>query len=139
MRVLVNVKKLGKRKNSITKAPYELPGTPKTVEELITMMTGLCVRDYNRRMENGEVLDCLTKEAMEEKAGSGKIAFGVNYGEKQADEAKAAENAVQCFEDGIYRIFSGEKEWKDLKEEISLNEDVELTFIRLTMLTGRMW
>ena len=34
MRVLVNMKKLGKRKNSITKVPYELDNKPLTVKEL---------------------------------------------------------------------------------------------------------
>lgn len=139
MKVFVNVKKLGKRKNSITQVPYELPFAPVTVRELIEQMVSLCVRDYNERMENQELLKNLSIADMKEQADSGKISFGVNYGEKKADEQQATENALQCFEDGIFRIFCGKEEWKNLNENIHLSEGSELTFIRLTMLSGRMW
>lgn len=139
MKVFVNVKKLGKRKNSITQVPYELPFAPVTVRELIEQMVSLCVRDYNERMENQELLKNLSIADMKEQADSGKISFGVNYGEKKADEQQATENALQCFEYGIFRIFCGKEEWKNLNENIHLSEGSELTFIRLTMLSGRMW
>ena len=139
MRVLVNMKKLGKRKNSIEKVPYDLDGTPSTVRELIEEMVAVCVRDYNKRKESKELLTNLSLQDMENQAESGKIGFGVNYGEKNADEKKAVENALQCFEDGIYRIFHGGVQLEKLDEEIELNEDSELTFVRLTMLAGRMW
>ncbi len=45
----------------------------------------------------------------------------------------------QCFEDGIFRIYLGTEELKKPEDLISLEEDSELTFIRLTMLSGRMW
>lgn len=139
MKVSVNMKKLGKRKNSIEKVPYELGRTPATVRELIEEMVHLCVGDYNRRMESRELLDNLSLAEMEDQAASGKISFGVNYGEKKADEDQAAENALQCFEDGIYRIFLGTRQLERLDEAVELTEESELTFVRLTMLAGRMW
>lgn len=139
MRVLVNMKKLGKRKNSIEKVPYELDRKPSTVKELIEEMVTVCVRDYNKRKESEELLTSLSLREIENQAESGKISFGVNYGEKNADEKNAIENALQCFEDGIYRIFNNGVQIEKLNEEIELNEDSELTFVRLTMLAGRMW
>lgn len=139
MKVLVNMKKLGSRRNSITQVPYELDSAPETVRELITQMVSVCVRDYNTRMENKELLNNLSMKEMEDQAAAGKISFGVNYGETQAEEAKAVENALQCFEDGIYRIFCGTKQLQSLEEKITLAEECELTFVRLTMLAGRMW
>lgn len=139
MKIFVNVKKLGKRKNSITQVPYELPSTPKTVQELIEQIVTLCVQDYNTRLENQELLKNLSLAEMEDQAASGKISFGVHYSEKTADRQQAIENALQCFEDGIFRIFCGTNEWKSLDEVIALPEGSELTFIRLTMLSGRMW
>ena len=139
MKVLVNMKKLGSRRNSITQVPYELEPTPETVRELITRMVSVCVRDYNTRMENKELLNNLSMKEMEEQAAAGKISFGVNYGENHAEESKAVESALQCFEDGIYRIFCGTKQLQSLEEKIALTEGCELTFVRLTMLVGRMW
>ena len=46
------------------------------------------------------------------------------------------ENAIQCFEDGIYRIFAGERELAKLNEAIPWQEETVFTLIRLTMLAG---
>lgn len=139
MRVLVNMKKLGKRKNSIEKVPYELIGKPSTVRELIEKMVDVCVGDYNKRKESKELLTNLSLQDIKAQEESGKISFGVNYGERSADGEKAVENALQCFEDGIYRIFCNGVQLEKLNDEIELDEDSELTFVRLTMLAGRMW
>lgn len=139
MKVLVNMKKLGSRKNSITQIPYELEKEPHTVKELITQMVTLCVGDYNAHMESQELLKNLSLANMEDQAAAGKISFGVNYGEECADEESAVANALQCFEDGIYRIFCGTEQLQKLEDTIALTEGCELTFVRLTMLAGRMW
>ena len=139
MKVAVNMKKLGKRKNSIEKVPYEIDKPPTTVRELIEGMVLACVADYNQRIESQEILKNLSLEEIEDQAVGGKIGFGVNYGEKQANAGKAVENALQCFEDGIYRIFYGERQLEGLDEPLDLVEGCEFTFVRLTMLAGRMW
>lgn len=139
MKVLVNMKKLGSRRNSITQVPYELEPVPTTVRELIIQMVSICVHDYNTRMESQELLKNLSQAEMEDKAAAGKISFGVNYGEKKAEEDKAIANALQCFEDGIFRIFCGTEQLQKLEDTITLAEESELTFVRLTMLAGRMW
>ncbi len=139
MKIYVNIKKMGKRKNSITQVPYSLPFLPNTVQELIEQVVSLCVQDYNQRAENQELLKTLSLSDIEELSFSGKISFGLNYGEKKANIQQAIQNALQCFEDGIFRIFYDSTEWKSLKEQITLSEGSELTFVRLTMLSGRMW
>lgn len=139
MEILVNVKRIGKRKNSITKIPYKLEGTPETVKELITEVVKVCVIEYNQKLENKEILTILSHQEIEEKAEVGKIGFGILYGENQAALEEALENAVQSFEDGLFRIFIGEEEVKTLNQNIQLEEQSELTFVRMTMLSGRIW
>lgn len=139
MKIRVNLKSIGKRKQSVEPVIYEIQGTPGTVRELILAVTQTGVREYNERMESSELLRYLTKEEIEDQAQAGKIAFGVNYGEKKAQLSEAQENAIQCFEDGIYRIFLDEEPLEDLKTEISITEENVFTFVRLTMLAGRMW
>lgn len=139
MKIQVNLKSMGKRRQSVKPVSCEIQGRPSTVRELIYAVTEAGVQEYNRRMEASEILSYLTNEEIDDRAASGKISFGVNYGEHKADLQKAQENALQCFEDGIYRIFLDEKSLADPDETISIRDDSVFTFIRLTMLAGRMW
>ena len=139
MKINVNLKSMAKRKHSVKPVIYEISGHPSTVRELIYAVTQAGVEEYNQRMESPELLRYLTSEEIDDKAQAGKISFGVNYGEKKADIAKAQENAIQCFEDGIYRIFLDEEPLEILDEKIQITEESVFTFVRLTMLAGRMW
>lgn len=139
MEIKVNLKSLGKRRQSVKTVTYEIPGHPKTLRELICAVTQAGVEEYNRCLETPELLRCLTSEEIADMAQSGKVSFGVNYGEKKADLMKAQENAIQCFEDGIYRIFLNETPLEALEERVQITEESIFTFVRLTMLAGRMW
>ncbi len=139
MQLYVNVKQLGKRKQSIEKQPILIETKPATTAELITTVVIEQVKKYNNRLAESELLKYLTAEEIEEKSASGKIAFGVNYNGLPAETPKAVENALLSFEDGIFRVFVDDKELKSLQEQIELSENNELTFIRLTLLAGRMW
>ncbi|WP_285827881.1 hypothetical protein, partial [Bacteroides acidifaciens] len=91
------------------------------------------------RLQQSEVLKYLTQEEVENKATSGKVGFAVNYNGKPAVEVEAITNALQSYEDGIFRIFIDDAEAGDLSSPILLEEDSTLTFIRLAMLSGRLW
>ena len=68
-----------------------------------------------------------------------KIAFGINYGGKEADEAVAVTVALQAFEDGLVRIFHKDEELLTLSQAIDVQENDLFTFLRLTMLAGRLF
>ncbi len=139
VKINVNLKSVAKRKHSVKPVEYEIEGRPSTVRELILAVTAAGVKEYNERMDNSELLRYLTKEEMDDKAQSGKIGFGVNYGSKKADLLEAQENSIQCFEDGIYRIFLDSEQLEDIDKKILITEQSLFTFVRLTMLAGRMW
>lgn len=139
MEIKVNIKHMGKRKKSVEPKLYQLISSPSTVKELILAVTQAGVEDYNLRQENQELLTCLTREEIEDKAESGKISFGTVYGDRKADLKKAQDNAIQCFEDGIYRIFLDNRPLESLDESIEITGETVFTFVRLTMLAGRMW
>lgn len=139
MRIYIQVKQLGKRRCSIEKMPVDFPVPPADVKELIEAIVSRQVREYNERLPQSDVLKYLTQEEVEDKATSGKVGFGVNYNGKSAAEAEAIANALQCYEDGIYRIFIDETETGELSSPVLLKENATLTFVRLTMLAGRMW
>lgn len=142
MEIRVNVKHMGKRKRSVEPRIYRLAAAPSTVRELILAVVDAGVREHNERLESkeaGELLGCLTKQEIQEKAESGKVSFGVLYGKKRADLRQAQDNAIQCFEDGIYRIFLDDRPLERLDEEIGEDGKGIFTFVRLTMLSGRSW
>lgn len=140
MKVKVNLKQIGQRKQKIAPVDFEYPTPPKTVRELIEFTVEICVNAYNERVRAGQGNEKpLNEQQILDMAEVGKIAFGINYGEKEQDLGKAKENALQSFEDGLYRVFIGENELEGLDTAIALTEGDTLTFIKLTMLAGRMW
>ena len=139
MKVFVNVKQIGKRKNKIDRKKYEISGEIKTVKELLTEFVTINVKKFNEGLIEEDVVPYLTDEKISDLSDAGKISFGVDYNGKKPDLEKAIENALQSYEDGIYRVFVNDEEMGEIESEIELKEKDELTFVRLTMLAGRMW
>ena len=139
MTIKVNIKQLGKKKNKIAGVAFPLEHEPRTVRELIRECVRTCVSRYVERAEKSDTPDPLTSEQISDMSEIGKIAFGINYGDKLPDEEKAVTDAYQAYEDGLFRVFIGENEAGEIDSPVNINEGSEVTFIRLVMLAGRMW
>ena len=135
MKAYIQVKQVGKRKCSIEKMPVDFPTPPASVQELIEAVVCWQVKEYNERLQQSEMLKYLTSEEMEDKAAAGKVGFEA----RPAAETEAIINALQSYEDGIFRIFLDDAELGELSSSVQLKEESTLTFIRLTMLSGRLW
>ena len=139
MKAYIQVKQVGKRKCSIEKIPVDFPTPPASVQELIEAVVCWQVKEYNERLQQSEMLKYLTSEEMEDKAAAGKVGFEANYNGRPAAETEAIVNALQSYEDGIFRIFIDDTETEDLSSPTGLKEESTITFIRLAMLSGRLW
>ena len=138
--IRINIRQLGKKRNTINAVPFVLHKKPNTVRDLITSVVMVCVAAYNERVRKGEtIIRPMTQESLSDMEMIGKLAFGVNYGGKEANEAKAVTTALQGFKDGLYRAFLDETELVDLDAPLMIRENDTITFIRLTMLTGSIW
>lgn len=135
MKVYVNIKQIGKRKNTVDKEEYQINNNINTVRELIEKFVQICVTQFNDK----KVVDYLLTSEIEDTSDIGKIDFGDKENKIKQDLQKAIDNAVQSYEDGIYRIFINKNELGKIDESVSIKNDDELTFVRLTMLAGRMW
>lgn len=135
----INIKKLTRANASIDKLEIDTPSGLKNVRELIEYVTGYCVNEYEKRREAGELLKMLEKEEIEDKAKSGKVGFGVNYGTKSPKMEEAKKNSVQSFGDGVTALFIDGKRMESLEEAVEIKDETELTFIKLTAYAGRMW
>ena len=140
MIIQVNMKQIGSRRKKIRSVPFVLEGTPHTVRELIEMAVSTCVREYNRRVREGENKTLpLSPEDIEQMTEIGRVAFGINYGGREADASQAVGTAVQAYEDGLIRIFIGDDDAGDIDSTVSISENDTVTFIRLVMLAGSIW
>lgn len=139
MNIYVNMKLAGKRKAVLNKVLYELGEGISTLEELLTAFVKAEVEKYNQKETDCQVIAYLTNQEIEEQASVGKVGFGRIYSEKKANLEKAVQNAIQCFEDGLVRIFQGDVELTQLKQTVLVKEGDCFTFIRLTFLAGRLW
>ena len=134
--IYARMKKNGKQKSAdLVPIPLELDAKPRTVNELLILLTKLGVKQYNAREDAGQILTYLTENEITEQAARGKITSGLRGGEDAVEE-KAIENTLQCFTDGIYRVFAGDKELTELSDTIPWSEGLVFTFVRLTMLSG---
>lgn len=139
MKIYVRVKAVGKRRPILEETPYEISGAVKTLRDLLTCLVKTEVERYNQKGADVQLIPFLSKEDIADQASAGKVGFGRIYSEKKADVTKAVENAMTCFEDGLVRVFCGERELEHLDEEVQLNEGDVFTLIRLTFLAGRLW
>ena len=139
MRIYIQMKAVGKRKPVLDNVPYELPEEIGTLRDFLSALVKIEAERYNQKGTDVQVVPYLTKEEVEDQASLGKVGFGRIYSDKKADPAKAVENALQCFADGIYRIFLDDAPLENLEDRISVTEQSVFTFVRLTMLAGRMW
>lgn len=139
MKVYVKLKTAGKRKPVLDKVSYEIPDGISNLEELLSAFVRIEVEKYNRKGTDIQLIPFLTAEEISEQASVGKVGFGRIYSEKKADEKKAFQNAIQCYKDGLVRVFLNDGELTDLKEPVRVKEEDCITFIRLTFLAGRLW
>ncbi|MCM1497193.1 MAG: hypothetical protein NC124_01880 [Clostridium sp.] len=134
MYVKVTLKQLGKKRNKFQAVPFELEHSPANVGELIRECVHTCVKEY--RVRAAKVEQPMTEAEIEAQKEIGKIAFGIHYNEGKVNEQKAADTALQAYEDGLFRIFRNEEELGEAGQELHLTEADVLTLVRLTMLSG---
>lgn len=139
MQIFVQMKTAGKRKPILSDVPYEISDSVHTLREFLTEIVQTEVAHYNAKETGEAIFAFLTQTEIEEGVSVGKVGFGRRYSEKKADPDKAVANALQCFSDGLVRVFQNEEEREELDALLQINEGDYFTFIRLAFLAGRLW
>ena len=137
MKIIINVKGLS-RKKVIHQEEIELINKVSTTKDLVTELVKINVEKFNKKIDDKDILSIMTNEYIAEAARAGKIGDEV-HGDKKANLEKALDTAYLAFEDGLYCIFINDEQSEKLDDNLSLKDGDILTFIRLTMLAGRMW
>lgn len=137
MKVIINIKGLS-RKKIIHQEEVKLTNEISVTKDLITELVKINVEKFNKKIDDKNVLSVMTNEYIAEVARSGKIGDEVHR-DKKANLKKALDTAYLSFEDGLYCIFINDEQSEKLDDSLNLKDGDVLTFIRLTMLAGRMW
>lgn len=139
MEIHVKAKALGKRKDILASTPYSLPDDIHSLRQLLTAVVLTGTARYNSKEPEKTLIPFLTQQELDAQAQTGKVGFGAVYSDKKADPDKAVATAIQCWEDGLVRVFMNEEELTQLDVPIVIPEEAVFTFIRLTFLTGSIW
>ncbi len=139
MNIRINIKGVSNRNNKILHLEYSYADKEMTLQDFLAETVKITVRDYNNKKVSDEVLRSLSEVEIIDKAVMGKVAFGLHFDKKKADEKKAVENVLQCFRDGLIAVFADGERYEIPEQVIPLKENSEVTFVRLTFLAGRMW
>ncbi|MEH7612010.1 hypothetical protein, partial [Gottfriedia acidiceleris] len=97
------------------------------------------VNSFNQKEIGIPFLPYLTQDEINMKSTVGKIGFNEINNDTNANVKEAISTALLAFQDGLFKVFLNDNEIESLQENIDLHENDEFTFIKLTMLSGRMW
>ena len=139
IQIFVALKHIGNVTKKVKEYPLLLRKTPRTLRDLIEETVLATVAAYRERERGAKNPHPLTQEQIDGMGEIGKIAFGFHYNQNGIDERKAVKTAMDAVTDGYVRVFRGNGEMTDPDAEIEIAEGDVFTFVRLTMLSGRMW
>jgi len=139
-----NIKQLGKKRALLTEKviAIDCKETTMMLRDLIAAIVAQQVNAYNTKSSvtdeedtthtpRRNYIDLLTE--------TGKAGFENIYNEAKADIARATENALTFFEDGVIAVFQGDEQLTSLSQKVDLSRDESFTFLRLTFLAGSFW
>lgn len=139
IQIFIAQKTMSRIAKPVREIPFILAHTPHTLRELIEEAVKTCISAYRQRATDASHPCPLSDEELEGMREIGKIAFGVHYNENKIDEAQAIDTAICAMQDGLVRVFRENVELTALDEPFEIAARDRFTFVRLTMLTGRMW
>src|SRR5262245_49977726 len=117
--------------------PPELgEGGTVTLRDLIGKVVRGEVAAFKQRQEDRRLLRALTATEIAEGAARGKVDMGGRDLKQNVDVAEAVAVALEAFEDGLYLVIVDGQEQRALDNQIFLQPDSRIAFVRLTMLAG---
>ncbi len=120
-----------------TPPAWDRDGSSLTLRDLIVAIVTDQVRAYNERRAENSMVHMLTAQQIEDGAARGKIAMGQPDAQSpEADAERAIATALLAFEDGLYFVFIGDRQYESLHESVRVGPDTRVVFLRLVALAG---
>lgn len=135
-------KALGRKKPLFTGWSRPLPpewadGDGVTLRQVIERIVRDEVAAFQSRQEENQFLRVLTTREIDQAAETGRISMGQTAIPRQkVDPEHAVGTALLAFDDGLYLVVIDGQEQRRLDNQVFLNPDSQITFVRLTLLAG---
>ncbi len=139
MFIQIALKNPGNLPRRVCATPFFLACTPATFGELIAEAVRTSMEAYLAREARKDAFRPLSDEQMAGMGEVGKFAWCLPVEMKAVAYDDALRAAQEAITDGLVRVFQNDRELTDFDEKIEIAEEDTFTFVRLTMLTGRMW
>ena len=112
-------------------------GSPLTLRELIERVVRTEVAAFRERQSEQRLLRVLSGPEVAEAAARGRGSFGAcAVGEQAVDDDVAVGVALEAFEDGLYFVLVDGRQYESLDEQVPVDADSRVTFLRLVPLAG---
>ena len=106
---------------------------------LRTLISTIVVKEveaFKGRQAERKLARLMSREQIEQSAQRGKIDPGQNDLSQSVDVDQAITTALQAFEDGLYYVFIDNVQQQGLDDEVVVNTNSRVVFLRLTALAG---
>ena len=139
MRLFYQQKIIGKKSRKLQKIPFTIEEPVHTLKDLLIQLVTQEVHHYNDKAVVTPLHIYITDQQLEDAAQHGKVHFG----EKKNSAAQSVDQAIStvllAFEDELFLVLQNEEQLNSLTTPLTIREDDVFTFIKLTMLAGRIW
>ncbi|WP_285396163.1 hypothetical protein [Lysinibacillus sp. fls2-241-R2A-57] len=139
MRLFYQQKIIGKKLRKLKKIPFTIEEPVHTLKDLFIQLVTQEVHHYNDKVVDTLLHIYITDQQLEDAAQHGKVHFG----EKKNSAAQSVDQAIStvllAFEDELFLVLQNEEQLNSLTTPLTIREDDVFTFIKLTMLAGRIW
>jgi hypothetical protein len=137
----ISARALGRKKPLFAdwsvRLPPELHDGGVSLRDVITRIVRQEVAAFRKRQSQRRFMRVLSSRQIDDAAEQGKIAPGDSaMPAREVDDDAAVATALQAFEDGLYLVVIDDQEQRSLDNQVFLNPDSRITFIRLTLLAG---
>jgi hypothetical protein len=138
----VSGKALGRKKPLFADFSVPIPpaaqgaGGSTTLRQLIEHVVRAEVAAFKERQAERRFIKALTDKQIETALEKGKVDMGGHDVKQAVDVEQAIGVALQAFTDGLYLVVLDGQEKQKLDEQIYLQPDSTITFLRMTMLAG---
>lgn len=139
MRLFYQQKTIGKKSRKLQKIAFTIEEPVYTLKDLLLQLVTQEVQNYNEKVLDTPLHIYLTEEQLEDAIHHGKIHFGEKKNTTVQSLEQAKSTVIQAFEDELFLVIHNEEQLNTLTTPLTIQEDDVFTFIKLTMLAGRIW
>lgn len=140
MKLIFTIKSLGKKRPFLNKIDISIDIESDTnLRELLGKIVLQQVKEFNERKSSSNLIQFMNESTIKDNADTGSVKFNDQYNLTEADEVKAIETVLLAFEDGLIAFFLNDNQLENLDTSIQLNDDDNISIIRLSFLSGAIW